>query len=93
MISSTSSSDRAAPSDAVSDASQSASRLRPRPDRISIDSAAFLNAELGRQSEIRPDMLERGRQVMLDPNYPFGAVLPKIAEQLVNSPDLSEDLS
>jgi hypothetical protein len=93
MISSTSSSDRTGPSDAVTGAGQSASRLRARPDRISIDNAAFLSSELERQQEIRPEALARGREVLSNPDYPFGAAISKVAEQIVNSSDLTEDLS
>jgi hypothetical protein len=94
MISSTSSSDRAPRPEALSAAGQPAARsLAPRPDQISTASAAFLRAELQRQPEIRPEVVARARELAADPNYPPTEVLKKVAEQILRSPDLSEDES
>jgi hypothetical protein len=94
MISSTSSSDRAPRPEAVSAAGQPAVRpLASRPDQISTDRAAFLRSELQRQPEIRPEVVARARLLAADPNYPPAAVLKKVAEQILRSPDLSEDES
>jgi hypothetical protein len=94
MISSTSSTDRAARPDAVSAPAQSTERpYAPRPDQISTESAAFLRAELQRQPEIRPEVVERARALAADPNYPPREVLRQVAAQILQSPDLSEDES
>lgn len=94
MISSTSSTDRAARPDLVSAPSTTAERPQaPRSDQISTEGAAFLRSELQRQPEIRPEVVERARALAADPNYPPVEVLRNVAEQILNSPDLSEDQS
>ena len=94
MISSTSSTDRAARPDLVSNTSANSERPNtPRSDQISTEGAAFLRAELQRQPEIRSDVVERARALAADPNYPPVEVLRNVAEQILNSPDLSEDES
>lgn len=94
MISSTSSTDRAARPDLVSTPGPSSGRpYAPRPDQISTESAAFLRSELARQPEIRPEVVERARALAADPDYPPPAVLRDVAQQILNSPDLSEDES
>jgi hypothetical protein len=92
MISSTSSSDRAARPELVSAAGQAAVRpLAPRPDQISIESAGVLRAELQRQPEIRPDVVARAKALAADPGYPPAEVLQKVAAQILAAPDLSEE--
>lgn len=94
MISSTTSTDRAVRPELVSGAGQSAGRPNtPRPDRISTENAAFLRAELQRQPEIRPEVVARARALAEDPNYPPAEALRQVAEQILGSPDLSEDQS
>lgn len=94
MISSTSSTDRAARPDLVSNAPTTSERpAAPRSDQISTEGAAFLRAELERQPEIRPEVVERARALAADPSYPPVEVLRHVAEQILNSPDLSEDRS
>ena len=61
-----------------------------RPVQLSTGAAAFLRAELDRQVEIRPDVVDRARALAADPNYPSLDVLRKVAEQILTSPDLSE---
>ena len=51
---------------------------------------AFLKAELNRRPAVRPDMVARARALAADPNYPPADLLRKVAEQILNSPDLSE---
>lgn len=94
MISSTSSSDRAPRPEHIPAPSPSAARLpTQRPDQISTENAAFLRAELQRQPAIRPEVVARGQALAKDPNYPSAEVLKKVAEQILASPDLSEDVS
>ena len=94
MISSTSSTDRAARPDLVSSTTPASERPQaPRSDQISTESAAFLRSELARQPEIRPEVVERARALAADPNYPPVEIIRNVAEQILNSPDLSEDQS
>ncbi len=94
MISSTSSTDRTVRPDLVSSTPPAPERPQtPRSDQISTESAAFLRSELARQPEIRPEVVERARALAADPNYPPVEVLRNVAEQILNSPDLSEDQS
>jgi hypothetical protein len=94
MITSTSSSDRAARPEHLSAAGPASARpYAPRPDQISTESAAFLRAELGRQPEIRPDVVERGLALAADPSYPSSSIIQSIAGKILASPDLSEDAS
>jgi len=65
----------------------------PRLDELSTDSASFLRAELTRQPEIRPEVVERARALAVDPNYPSTETLRSIGKLLLNSPDLSEEQS
>ena len=67
--------------------------LGTRLDLISTARAKFLRAELKRQPEIRPEVVARARALAADPNYPSMAAMRKVAEQILMSPDLSEDLS
>ena len=73
---------------------QKASRaIGPRLDQSSTDNPAFLAGEMGSQPEVRPEVVARARALMADPNYPSIEVLRKVAEQILNSPELSEDIS
>lgn len=94
MISSTSSTDRTARPELAPTSGQATERpYTPRPDQISTENAAFLRAELQRQPEVRPEVVARARALAEDPNYPPAEVLRNVAEQILNSPDLSEDES
>jgi hypothetical protein len=95
MIQSTSSSDRSAQSGAISaPLSDFSSRaLKPSRDQVSTDQAEFLKAELARQPEVRPDVVARGKALAADSSYPPVSVISKVASQILNSPDLSEDAS
>jgi hypothetical protein len=92
MITSTTSTDRAARPEIVPVPAHAAPRLQgSRPDRISTENAAFLRAELQRQPAVRPDVIARARALAADPTYPSMEALQKVAEQILGSPDLSED--
>ena len=94
MISSTTSTDRSARPELIP-ASVTARPRNPRlsPDQISTESAEFLRAELKRQPAVRAEVVARGRALAADPNYPPMEVLKKVAQQILKSPDLSEDQS
>ena len=94
MISSTSSTDRTVRPEVVSAPSAPAPRaLATRSDQITTEGAAFLRSELQRQPEIRPEVVERARALVTDPNYPSPAVIKSVAQQILRAPDLSEDAS
>ena len=94
MISSTTSTDRTVRPELVSGAGQTGGRANElRSDRISTESAAFLRAELQRQPEIRPEVVARARALAEDPGYPPADVIRHVAEQILGSPDLSDDES
>jgi hypothetical protein len=90
MISSTSSSSGAA----RPDLNVTSGPATPRPitlrDQLSTQNAAFLNAQLQQQPEIRPEVVARARLLAADPSYPPASVIQKVASQILASPDLSE---
>ena len=94
MITSTTSTDRAARPEILPAAGPAAGKSpAARPDRISTENAAFLRAELQRQPEIRPEVVARGRALAADSNYPPIETLREVAKQILASPDLTEDAS
>lgn len=94
MISSTSSTDRAVRPELLPAAAPSNGRSQAiRPDRISTENAAFLKSELDRQPEVRPEVVERARALAADPSYPSTEIVRNVAQQILGSPDLSEDQS
>lgn len=62
-------------------------------DQIHIDKAAALRTNLQTVPEIRPEVVERARSLVSDPAYPSDGIIQQISRAIVNSPDLSEDLS
>jgi len=62
-------------------------------DQIHIDKAAVLRSALQLVPEVRPEVVERARALAADPAYPSDAIIRKIGEAIVNSPDLSDDAS
>ena len=62
-------------------------------DQIHIDKASALRSSLQEVPEIRPEVVERARALAADPTYPSNAIISHISKAIVNSPDLSEDLS
>lgn len=94
MINSTTSTDRTASAETISAQGNPATRpTAPRTDLLSTENVAFLRAELNRQPEIRPEVLERARALAIDPNYPSRETMQKLAGMMLNSPDLSDDQS
>ncbi|MGH7996795.1 MAG: hypothetical protein ACREFX_10625 [Opitutaceae bacterium] len=95
MIDSTSSPDPAARSAAYTGPLQQPSLQRgpADTDRLSTEQADKLQQALGRDPELRPDVVARGRQLASDPGYPSAAIIANVAAQIVNSPDPSEALS
>lgn len=94
MITSTTSTDRAARPEVLPSNGKPAARPEgQRPDQISIENAVFLRAELARQPEIRAEVVARARLLAADPAYPPQEAVRKVAEQILRAPDLSEDVS
>jgi hypothetical protein len=94
MINSTTSTDRTASAEKVSAQGNPVVRQEAhRSDLLSTENAAFLRAELARQPEIRPEVLERAQALASNPDYPSSETIKKFAAFLLNSPDLSDDQS
>lgn len=94
MITSTTSTDRALRPDAVSVSGQAPARAAaPRVDTLATESAATLRRALSEQPEIRPEVVERARALAADPSYPSADIIKRVGEQILGSPDLSEDQS
>jgi hypothetical protein len=94
MINSTTSTDRAAHAEALAAPGPATPKpILPRPDQLSTDSANFLREALGRQPEIRPEVLARAQALAVDPKYPTPETLKQVGAIILNSPDLSEDHS
>jgi hypothetical protein len=94
MITSTSSTDHAGRMVTLPATTQVAARSNGvRADQLSTQNAAALRAALANQPEIRPEVVARARALAADPSYPPLAIMRSIAQQIVASPDLSEDAS
>lgn len=91
MINSTSSATRAVHTGPVAAIGQTPVKpTPPRSDQLSTESAAFLREALARQPEIRPEMVERGRTLAADPEYPSVDVLRKVGAAILSAPDLAD---
>lgn len=87
MINSTSSSDRILRPDGVVHHHAPAANRGRASDRFSPEQTATLQTELARQPAIRPEVVERARALAADPGYPSPAILRKVGEVILNSPD------
>jgi hypothetical protein len=90
--SSSSSSERNIAIAAASTASVARTPLKPI-DQVHIDKASTLRTSLQAVPEVRPEVVQRARALAADPAYPSDGVISQISKAIVNSPDLSEDLS
>ena len=91
MINSTSSSDRTANTQPVALPTPKAGVPAVGKDNFSAGSTAGSRSALQAQPEIRPEVVARGKELASDPSYPSSAILRKVGEAILNSPDLSED--
>lgn len=92
MINPTSSSDRSAQTNAAESASARALRQSAtRPDKLALESMPQLRKALLAQPEIRPEVVERGRMLAADSNYPPKEILRQVGSMLIAAPDLSEE--
>jgi hypothetical protein len=48
---------------------------------------------LAAQPEIRPEVVARARALAADPGYPSNAILERVSQLILATPDLSEDQS
>lgn len=72
----------------------SASKAQPKAiDQIHIDKAAALRTNLEQVPEIRAEVVERAKALASDPTYPSDNIIRQIGRAIVESPDLSEELS
>lgn len=62
-------------------------------DRFSTEQSTQLREALAAQPEVRPEVVERGRALAADPNWPTHAVMAKIGEIIAGSPDPTDDQS
>lgn len=91
MINSTTSTDRAVHPDPVAATKSVVARpSAPRPDQLSTENAAYLREALARQPEIRPEVVERGRNLAADPNYPSIEILKQVSAVILATPDLTD---
>jgi hypothetical protein len=90
MINSTSSSDRVLRPDGPVHHTPTPASRSAGADRFSPENSKALQAELSNQPEIRPDVVARARVLAADPSYPSAAILRKVSEVILRSPDLTE---
>jgi hypothetical protein len=97
MIPSTSPSDRTAGMNFISPGLQKSPGSSPSPseeqDSLSTENTQRLRAALSGQPEVRPAVVARGLELASDPDYPPASVLRSVADQILASPDLTEDQS
>lgn len=62
----------------------------PAVEALSTGHAAALQAELARQPEIRPEVVERASRLLADGNYPPRVIIEDLARLIAQSRDLSE---
>jgi hypothetical protein len=87
MINSTSSSDRVLRPDGVVLHTKTPSTDGSGVDRFSPENTAALKSALARHPEIRPEVVARARELAADPSYPSAAILRRVGEVILGSPD------
>lgn len=58
-------------------------------DTLDITASTALRQSLADLPEVRPEVVEKGRRLVVDPNYPPRAIIEDIARLIVRSRDLS----
>lgn len=58
-------------------------QFQAREDSISIERSMRIESAMDRIPEVRPEVVERGRQLLADPNYPSPEITGKIASLIV----------
>jgi hypothetical protein len=59
-------------------------------DRLSSANTDSLRASLRNSSEIRPEVVKRGRELAIDPNYPPRQIIESLSKLMIAAQDLSE---
>lgn len=93
MINSTSKTDNILRPETIAGRAPQSRPATPPPsetDNMSASSQATLQAALGKHPEVRPEVVERGKQLLVDGNYPPKEIIRRLSEMLVKAPDLSE---
>lgn len=65
----------------------------PATDTLTTDNAESLKRALESTPEVRPEMVELGRHLAVDPTYPPRQIIEKLAQLMANSIDPSEQSS
>ncbi len=80
--------------DALADATnKNAPVSQPTPessDRLSNSNSQALQTALSNTPEVRPDVVARGKQLALDPDYPPLEIINGLARFMTQSKDLSD---
>jgi hypothetical protein len=63
------------------------SRTQEDYDRLSTESSNKVRAALAAMPEVRPEMVERGRALLADPNYPSPQIMRQIASLITPLPE------
>jgi hypothetical protein len=66
---------------------QSVQKRQDDHDRVSTELSSKVRASLESMPEIRPEVVERGRQLLSDPNYPSADIMRKIAGLITPLPE------
>ena len=59
-------------------------------DRLSSANTQALREALNNSPEIRPEVVEKGKNLAVDPNYPPRELIERLAKLMVESRDASE---
>jgi len=60
-------------------------------ERLSSPSQEALQSALSDQPEIRPEVVARGEELVVDANYPPKEIIRQLSELLIGSTDLAEE--
>jgi len=66
-----------------------AARPAAAQESLSAGNTASLRNALAATPEIRPEVVEKGKQLAADSNYPPRVIIEKLAELIANSTDLT----
>ena len=87
MINSTSSSDRILRPEGPVHHTSTPPKSGVGADRFSPENTKALQEALTEQPAIRAEVVARGRELAADPSYPSAAILKKVSEVILRSPD------
>jgi hypothetical protein len=64
---------------------------QPGIDSLSTENAESLRQSLANTPEIRPEVVEAGRRLAIDPNYPPREIIEQLAKMFTNAVDPSDE--